>query len=387
MHSSRYRSLKRAGTALDYLIKTLLEEIIIEKIKSDGPLSFHDFMESCLYYPGQGYYTSPKIRLGKQGDYYTSSYVTPVFGAMIARQLEEMWAILGEKKFMIIEYGAGTGMLAHDILYYIKTHNEKFFELMEYSIIEKSPVMREIEKGILTEKVKWYNSINEIPNMFPGCVLSNELLDNFSIHQVIMDTELMEVFVGYRDGFFEMLRPAEAAIKNYFCDLGVFLPKGFRTEVNLEAVEWMRTIAQYLKEGFVMTIDYGYPSSELYAQDHRQGTLICYHNHRVNEDPYHHIGEQDITAHVNFSALYHTGKKYGLKGCGLANQQEFLIKLGIEDFLEQIKYNQDLSDDSVARIKNLLLDEMGNKFKILIQQKGLPGQQLRCMQRDAKSRA
>ena len=348
----------------------MLEEIIIEKIRNTGPVSFHDYMEMCLYYPEAGYYTSPGNKIGKNGDFYTSSYVSPIFGAMIARQLEEMWKILGEKKFTIIEYGAGTGFLAHDILNYLR-NNCKFYEQLQYCIIEKSPVMREMEKTILPDIVKWYDSIEDIPGEISGCVLSNELLDNFSVHQVLMENELMEVFVNYKDAFFESLKPAGTILQNYFNELHVSLPKGFRTEINIEATEWIKNITARLREGFVLTIDYGYPSAELYRGYRRDGTLICYYNHSVNDNPYQYIGEQDITSHVNFSALHHWGKKNGLDGCGFIDQADFLVNLGFENYLEEIKKQKNHIHFNAALLKNILLEDMGRKFKVLIQSKGI----------------
>ena len=353
----------------------MLQDIIIEKIKHNGPISFHDFMEICLYYPELGYYTSPKNKLGKKGDYYTSAYVTPVFGAMMAKQLEEMWEILGRKKFKIVEYGAGTGLLAHDILQHLKS-NPRFYELLEYCIIEKSAAMREFEKSILNEKVSWYNSIDEIPGEISGCVLSNELLDNFSVHQVLMQDELMEIFVDYQADFIEVFKPAAQELKNYLYEFGINLPKGFRAEVNLEAITWIKDIATHLCRGWLLTIDYGYPSTQLYASCRRNGTVMCYYNHLAREDPYQHIGEQDITAHVNFSALYHAGKKFGLAGCGLSNQSDFLVNLGIEKYFAKMKQKSALTPSKENLLRNILLEDMGTKFKILIQRKGVPKQEL-----------
>jgi SAM-dependent MidA family methyltransferase len=356
----------------------LLSEIIAEKIEKEGPISFHDFMEISLYYPGLGYYTSVDEKIGKNGDYYTSSDLTPAFGAAIGRQIEEMWEISGKGSFTIIEYGAGTGFLCHDILAYLKSNTELYDEL-NYCIIEKSPVMRRKQRAHLHEKTSWYNSIQEIP-VVTGCVLSNEVVDNFSVHQVVMKDELMEVFVDYRNGFIELLRPAKKELKDYLTELNISLPHGFRTEINLEAVEWIKEIAVYLKKGFVITIDYGFPSSELYRQCRSNGTLVCYNKHAVNDDPYIDIGKQDITSHVNFSALNHWGLKNGLESCGFTNQAAFLLSLGFGDYLRKIDEKQ--SDNFIAMcrkqamIKYTLLIDMGNKYKVLIQQKGLPKKEL-----------
>ncbi|MCF6404102.1 SAM-dependent methyltransferase [Chitinophaga filiformis] len=349
-----------------------LSEIITEKISSKGPISFRDFMEMALYYPQLGYYTSDRNKIGAKGDYYTSSNLSTVFGAMIGRQLEEMWDLMGREAFTIVEYGAGTGALCHDLLEYLKT-NKPLYNQLRYCIIEKSPFMRQLEKAHLSEKVEWYDAIADIGE-FNGCVLSNELLDNFSVHEVVMADELMEVFVDYDNGFCEVLLPAQQLLKDYLQQLHIILPKGFRTEINLQAIDWLKEIARSLKKGFVLTIDYGYPSIELYREYRCSGTLVCYHGHQINADPYHYIGEQDITAHVNFSALHHWGLKNGLECCGFTEQGYFLRALGLMDYLRtggQNVESEHLSHPEKAMSIFRLLNDIGTKLKVLIQQKGL----------------
>jgi SAM-dependent MidA family methyltransferase len=354
-----------------------LTKIIRQRISKEGPISFHDFMEMALYYPELGYYMAPKDKIGKNGDFYTSSNLGPVFGAMIGRQLEEMWCLTDENEFTVVEYGAGTGVLCHDILDYLKD-NSSLYDRLQYAIIEKSPAMREKEKTHLQEKVSWYNTIKDLPEI-TGCILSNELVDNFPVHQVIMKDELMEVFVDYRDGFIELLRPASQAIKDYLADLNIMLPQGFRTEINLETAQWIAAIAASLKKGFVMTIDYGYSSEGLYKPCRSRGTLLCYHRHQINDKPYQHVGEQDITAHVNFSALCHFGYQNGLACCGLTSQAQFLLALGFKEYLRKTAAQTgniaQLAMQEVMLTHTLLID-MGNKFKVLIQQKGMTGAEL-----------
>jgi SAM-dependent MidA family methyltransferase len=356
-----------------------LSDTIIKKIASNGPVSFHDFMEMCLYYPEAGYYTSARDKIGVNGDFYTTSTLTTVFGAMIARQLEQMWEITGRQEFAIVEYGAGTGMLCHDIIDHLRS-NPAFYEKLHYYIIEKSSAMRQKERSHLKEKVSWIDSIYEIAP-FTGCVLSNELLDNFAIHHVVMEDELMEVFVTYENGFREILKPANTDLVNYFEELNIVLPKGFHTEVNLEAITWIREIADCLKAGFVMTVDYGYTSAELYADRRRNGTLLCYHRHSVNDQPYCNIGDQDITSHVNFTALSHWGAKYSLAMSGLTTQANFFVSLGYEEFLSKLLSegtNNYTAFRKYASLKHTLLVDMGQKYKVLIQHKGVSPQNLRC---------
>ena len=351
-----------------------LSQIIIDRIRREGPLSFRDFMEMALYYPGYGYYTSEREKLGEAGDFYTSPYLGPLFGEMIAGQLEEMWRALDGQPFTIVEYGAGTGWLCRDILNKLQ-ENRQLYEGLQYFIIEKSPSMREREQRLLPEKVRWLDSLKDIPPI-NGCILSNELVDNFAVHQVVMGEgkQLMEVYVGFDNGFCEILRPASDALKDYFQQLKVNLPKGYRTEINLEATAWIQTIASALHRGFVLTIDYGHPSSVLYTDSRRAGTLVCYHRHRINHSPYDFIGEQDITHHVNFSALEHWGRTNGLECCGYTNQARFLQGLGLTRYIQKMEAAD--AGDTTSRMERIqqlrtLFLEMGEKFKVLIQRKGL----------------
>jgi SAM-dependent MidA family methyltransferase len=356
-----------------------LSESIIEKISKDGPLSFHDFMEMCLYHPGSGYYTSRKIRIGEKGDYYTSPHFSVLFGQLIAKQIEEMWKLMDKEPFTIVEYGAGPATLCRDILISLKK-NDLLYDGLRYCIIEKSEAMQEEEKKILPEKVSWYHRIEDIPDL-TGCVLSNELIDNFAVHQVLMDEQLMEVFVDYQNGFIELLRPASAELKNYLSQLNVILPKGFRTELNLQAIDWIRDVAASLKKGFLLTIDYGYPSSLMYSEQRSAGTLMCYYRHTINENPFQHIGEQDITAHVNFSAIAHWGSIYGLQCSGFTNQAHFLQALGLAADLKKKETEIPLADHrEMEKLIYTFLMDLGTKLKVLIQQKGMDGARLSGLQ-------
>jgi SAM-dependent MidA family methyltransferase len=356
-----------------------LSEIIIQKIQKDGPISFHDFMDLALYHPSFGYYNSEQNKIGKEGDYYTSPVLTSLFGEMIGKQIEEMWQVLDKKPFTVVEYGAGTGALCFDILKHLK-NNPELYGPLNYCIIEKSATMRRLEKNILHEKVSWFQSITEIPDI-NGCVLSNELLDNFPVHKVIMKDVLMEVFVDYQDDFIEVLRPASKQLLDYFHEQNIVLEKEYSTEINLQAISWIRDISNHLKSGFVLTIDYGFPAAELYNAQRNSGTLVCFKNHEMNYSPYSNIGQQDITVHVNFSALSHWGKKYGLELTGFTTQDHFLRSLGLMSYLRkfELENRDENSRDLIFQIHKLLLD-MGNKFKVLAQQKGVKNKMLTGMQ-------
>jgi len=194
------------------------------------------------------------------------------------------------------------------------------------------------------------------------------------VHQVVMQDELKEVYVDYQDRFVEVLLTAREEIQTYFKELQVSLPHNYRTEVNLAAISWIKEIAERLKEGFVMTIDYGYPSLELYTEKRRTGTIVCYHDHRINLCPYQHVGEQDITTHINFSALQLWGARHGLQYCGYTNQAYFLLGLGLTQQLNKMEKNHPAANNATKAdplFVHTFLRNMGSKMKVLIQQKGV----------------
>lgn len=363
------RAFDGPGTPLDTFQdmqeSDALRAIIRDKIQQEGPLAFRDFMELALYHPKWGYYNALRPRIGENGDFYTSAYLTGLFGELLARQLEEMWRALGKGLFTVVEYGAGTGLLCRDILGRIG-ENSELDKKLNYFIIEKSGAMRQQEKHLLPARVQWRESIREI-GAVTGCVFSNELVDNFSVHRVIMEDELMEVFVGYDGDFIEVLRPASAVLNDYLIRLGVKLPRGYRAEINLEATQWIQEVGEALERGWVMTIDYGCSAASLY--NNRSGTLACYHRHRIRSSPYEFIGEQDITSSVNFSALDLWGRKKGLKMGGYTSQTHFLQGLGLADQL-RIREKNGIGEADCRRLRTFLL-EMGQQIKVLIQHKGI----------------
>jgi SAM-dependent MidA family methyltransferase len=342
-----------------------LFEIIRAKIQQDGPVTFRDFMEMALYHPQFGYYSVSRPRLGEGGDFYTSAYLTGLFGELLAHQFEEMWQALGRGPFTIVEYGAGSGLLCRDILSRLR-ENAALYKKLNYFIIEKSCAMRERERQLLSGKVEWRGSIREIGEV-TGCIFSNELVDNFSVHRVVMEDELMEIYVGYDGDLIESLRPAPEMLKDYLTRLGVKLPKGYRAEINLEATRWIQEVGEALTRGWVMTIDYGYSAASLYSK--RSGTLACYRRHRVNYCPYEFIGEQDITSHVNFSALDHWGRSKGLELGGYTDQIHFLQGLGLAGRLRN-REEKGMGETDRRQLQTFLM-EMGQKFKVLIQHKGV----------------
>lgn len=356
-----------------------LSDILRAKIKEEGPMSFRDFMDMALYYPSLGYYNSAACKIGKEGDFYTSPALSSFFGEIVAKQMEEMWFVLGKQPFTIVEYGAGTGALCADILQYLE-NNLALFKELKYCIIEKSESMKLQQQKMLPEKVSWFDSIGEI-GQINGCILSNELLDNFPVHRVRMQDELMEVFVDHQNEFIEILSPADEQLKNYFEEQNIVLPDNYLTEVNLQAIDWIKEIAENLNNGFVITIDYGFSSNDLYSEKRNSGTLLCYKGHQINNLFYDNIGQQDITAHVNFSALALWGEKSGMRCSGFTSQANFLRSFGLVNFLRKLEVeNNDVDNKDLILQVNKLLTDMGSKFKILVQQKGVKNKMLTGLQ-------
>ena len=362
-----------------------LQQKIIDRIKKEGPITFKTFMEMALYEPELGYYTSQKTRIGRSGDFYTSSHLHPVFGIMIGKQIEEMWEIMNKPSdFQIVEMGSGAGYLCKDILDYFRgtgdkgqgtSREEAIYRHLQYIIIELNPAMRESQKNLLadfSDRVSWVSSIRELNNI-KGCFLSNELLDAFPVHIIEMNDEIKEIFVSTDNGKLTEIKgtPSTSGIADYLKEFSIELEKGHRTEINLEIKKWLGEINRALTEGFILTIDYGYSSADYYSEDRNRGTLLCYHEHQVTEEPYQNTGEQDITAHVNFSSVKKWGDELGIKTIGFCRQGTFLVSLGIDEVIAEIHKNSADYPFEVARIKKLILPgTMGETHKVIIQYKG-----------------
>ena len=352
-----------------------LEQKIAEKIRIQGPITFETFMEMALYEPDLGYYSSDRIEIGKAGDYYTSQHVHPVFGAMLGKQLEEMWNIMGRPPvFYAIEPGAGEGYMCHDILTFLKDRD--IISSLKYVIVEPHAFMKTKQQDRLkafVKNVQWLPSFKGL-NSIAGCILSNELLDAFPVHVVEMEDELKELYVSAEseNGFSEVSGLLSTqALADYLGEFSIQLPRGFRTEINLRIRDWLQEAGDVLSEGFILTIDYGYPAPEFYSDERNRGTLLCYHRHQFNENPYQYIGEQDLTAHVNFSSVKKWGEAYGLKTLGFCPQGTYLVSLGIDEIIAELYRNSKDYLFEVAKIKRLIFPgTLGETHKVLIQYKG-----------------
>lgn len=359
--------------------KDQLVSIIKDRIKKEGEISFRDFMDMALYYPELGYYTSPEEKIGGHGDFYTASELDRAFGELLGKQFAEIYTKIGEENFKIVEIGAGKGYLAFDILKFLQENYPEVFKNTTYTIIEKSPYHIKTQKELLSvfENVEWVQDIIDFDDeSITGVVFSNELFDSFPVHLIRkIKGKIYEVFikVDEENNVQETLKEASEEILRYMEQLKINIPEGMQTEINLDAVDYIQKIGKKLKKGFVITIDYGYPSAELYKPYRMRGTLMCYYRHRYSENFYENVGMQDITSHVNFSALKYYGMIAGLDFTGFTDQAHFLTNLGLMEIFEKLQEKNDYeSFERLNRLKTLVLPKgMGEKFKVLVQHKNI----------------
>jgi SAM-dependent MidA family methyltransferase len=364
-------------------VPTLLALVLAERIRSYGPITFAEYMEACLYDPVYGYYT--KAEQQPRRDYFTSVDASPLFGRLLARQFQEMWCVAGRPdSFCLVEAGAGTGYLAKQVLDFAAETWPDFYEALRFIAVERSAARRaahskSMEAHVARDK---FGSREELPDEITcGCIYSNELLDAMPVHRVIREgNELKEMYVALgKNGFCDEMRPLPAtALGEYLSRQNVDLHEGQQAEVNLAAFRWIEEAAKKLARGFIVTIDYGHEAKELYDERHMRGTLLAYERHRASEDWFRAPGEQDLTAHVNFSALDSYGRRNGLVHTGLTSQSKFLLSLARHGNFVDLQ-SKELSEAEQAQrrllFKTLINPEgMGETFQVLIQHKGIdPG--------------
>jgi len=359
--------------------KPQLVKIIKTKIKEKGSISFKEFMDMALYYPELGYYTSDKSKIGGYGDFFTSSELDPVFGQLLAKQFAEIFYKLNTENFQIIEIGAGKGYLAYDILTALKDEYPTVYEKTIYYIIEKSPYHIKIQKELLKDfkNIKWRQDIIDFEDeTIEGVIFSNELFDAFPVDIIRKkDNKIYQIYITLdeNDNILEIEKTPIKEIIEYLKQLNIHIPEGMTTEVNLDAKDYIIKIAKKLKKGYVITIDYGYPSKELYKPYRMKGTLLCYYKHSYSENFYENVGLQDITSHVNFSALSYYGKINNLETVGFTDQAHFLTNLGLLEIFSKLQEIGDYkSYERINRLKTLVIPKgMGEKFKVLVQAKNI----------------
>ena len=335
-----------------------------------GWIPFARYMELALYAPGLGYYTAGARKLGREGDFTTAPEMTPLFGQTLARQAAE---VLQSGLDQILEIGAGSGALAAALL----TELERLGRLpRNYYILEVSPDLRERERDLLAQKVPqllervvW---LNRLPNLYQGLIVANEVLDAMPVHLVRGGAAgPEEAGVAFEDGSFAWSwRPAAAELRA--AAEALQLPAGYRSEIQLQACAFVRTLAQAMARGVILLIDYGFPAHEYYHPQRSEGTLMCHYRHRAHADPFFLPGLQDITSHIDFSAIVRAGNEAGLELLGYTGQAQFLINCGITELMLRIPPEDVMAYAPQAAAAQQLLSpsEMGELFKVIALGKG-----------------
>lgn len=348
-----------------------LFQILEESIKKRGRLTYPEFLEVVLFHPEYGYYNKKSEIIGKEGDYYTSSDLHPLFGWTLAHVIMKSWEGDGRPGDpCILEPGAGKGYLAHDILQWLEK-SPTLFSVLKYLILEKSEAMRKKERGVLKtyqDRVAWIRSEEgDLPCRWVF-LLSNEFFDVFPFHRVKRRKEgFTELFVGLKgDSLVEIEgRLSSEALREFLERYLPYREEGEILEVMPGIQEVIRRMSSWILRGYFLTFDYGYERKELRTRFPR-GSLKTYHRHQVGEDPFLHLGDQDITAHVDFTLLEELLREEGFEILFSGLQGPFLVDSGIADLLDEYSRFAPEKDLLKARLalKNLVYD-FGSIFRVI----------------------
>ena len=354
-----------------------LRQTIEQEIREHGPIPFSRYIELCLYDSELGYYSRNAEQFGKAGDFYTSSDVHAVFGRLLARQFEEIWRLLGSpNRIEILELGPGRGLFAQDVLDWSKKKFPEFFAALHYSLAEKSPALRQrlqatLERYFQSRKVSLAAEglvFDRIKN--PVIVFANEFFDALPVDIISPAGQLR---VSAKDGqLFETWYPPSPEALEFLDRYSVHPETGERVEASLIAQRYMSQIAAVIERGIIIAIDYGYTRQEQLAGRHR-GTIAAYRQHSVSENPYEAPGEQDITAHVNFTALAAAAEAQEMQVKPLVTQSQFLMGIGehnqFADVFEDCKLPQERAKVAL-QLKHLVTPAgMGETFHVMIASK------------------
>jgi SAM-dependent MidA family methyltransferase len=357
----------------------LVDRIRVE-IDTDGPITFARFMERALYEPGLGYYRRPASGPGRAGDFLTAPETHPIFGRMLARQLDELWHVLGEPDpFVVREYGAGTGTLAIDILRGLEAEASMLRRAVAYQPVEIADARLESFRERLADGGSADRIEPGDERAIVGCVLANEVLDALPVHRVVVrDGRLRELAVGL-DGerFVEVeVDPSTPALGQRLGREGISLREGQRAEICLVVDQWIAGVAGGLARGLLLLIDYGYAAADLYGPARTVGTLMAYVGHRAHDDPLVNVGRQDLTAHVDWTAVGHAAERADLAKVGSTSQAEFLAGLGIGEALPAAQRDPSSTMESYlelrASVVRLLDPKATGGFRVVAFGRGLP---------------
>ncbi len=358
----------------------LVERICAEIAASaEGAIDFARYMELALYAPGLGYYTASDAAIGARGDFVTAPELSPpLFAACLARQCAEILSTLGGgggAGASLLEVGAGSGRLAAELLKALAAL-EQLPEF--YYLLELSPAWRACQRETLAREVPWFLErvqwLEALPDKgLRGVVLANELLDALPVvrFRIGRGGDVRQLKVGWEGGRFVWReRPAEDVVTARLADLD--LPEGYTSEIGLEAEAWVRRLGGALEAGVMLLVDYGFPRAEFYHPQRREGTLMCHYRHRAHGDPLILTGLQDITAHVDFSAVAAAGREAGLELLGYTSQGAFLLGCGLEVLAGEPLADPRAQLERAQAIKKLTLPhEMGELFKVIALGRGI----------------
>jgi SAM-dependent MidA family methyltransferase len=347
-------------------------QLIRAEITAAGRLPFDRFMDLALYAPGLGYYVAGAIKLGAAGDFVTAPEISPLFGRCVAAQCAQVLAVLGGGD--VLELGAGSGALAADLLAALAALGAV---PERYWILEPSPELAARQRALLAERVPalaervcW---ISSPPAGLRGVVLANEVLDALPVHRFRIDADgaVQEVFVIADGGRFAAAteQPVSAGLADAVTALqgqGLARSPGYCSEINLRAAPWLRLMSESLAAGMLLLIDYGYPAHEYYLPERSDGTLMCHFRHQACADPFERVGLQDITAHVDFSAIARAGIQAGLTLSGYTTQANFLLGCGLDGLMAAAAGDPGDMLALTAGVKQLVLPSaMGERFQAI----------------------
>ncbi len=352
-----------------------VREQVLQEIQAQGRITFARFMELALFSSAGGYYTT-RQRTGAEGDYFTSPEAHPLFGALLALQLEQMWDHLGRPvPFTVVEAGAGNGLLARDIVS-AALRSPDFHRALRYMAVEQRPgALLSSAHALGAQKV---TSAGLPLRRVVGCILSNELLDAFPVHRfVVRQGAFQEVYVTLDgEGNLESVvaEPSTPQLQQRLEGLGVRLEEGLAGEVSLQLGSWAGEAAQALERGFILTVDYGDLAHALYSRQRTQGTLRSYYLHTRSPSPYLHVGQQDMTTDVDFTTLMREGERRGLTPLGFTTQREFLLNLGLGALLEALAASGRPQQERLAHqmaMRQLVEPGGLGNHRVLVQGKGV----------------
>jgi SAM-dependent MidA family methyltransferase len=362
---------------------TILARRIGEAILADGPMTFRDFMDRALYTPGEGYYARSRTAWSVDSDFVTAPQVDASLGVAVARLAQECDAALGSPgSFDLVEMGGGDGALLRDVCDALERCAPGVYARTRVWSIEPGDASRAQQQERLAahaRRVQWVASLDELPpGSVYGLMVSNELLDAFPVHRVVWRNGLRELFVDVdKDGeaFVEReLAPSTPELAGYFAANDISLQEGQAAEVSLQVASWVEGVARSLARGLVLTVDYGAETAALYDAARVHGSLVCQHRYQLNAAPYERIGEQDITAHVDFGNLRRCGAANGLDDGGLASLAVFLVGFGAADDLAPPGDGDAVGAAEVRRhlgLRHLLFSEIGDAHRVMLQAKGV----------------